>query len=1465
MDINLKSKIIKNKIAQILLFLIGILLVFVSSVSLLFASPYMQTSLARYAAKYFSQALHTEVEIDRVQLFFLDELQLKGVLVKDQLSDTLIYASTIDVEIGEYELSKHTMSFDYLEFGGLTSLVHRSEEGDFNYQFIFDLLSQSDSKNTIPLDLFCKDLVIENAKFRYWDETVDYQTSGIDYYDMKIDSLFLDASDLHYYHDTLFAAIDLFRLTESSGFNLDNLNLALTFSKGHIVGKDVHLEIGNTDINADVELLFNKARDFAYYIDSVRMKVVARPSILNLKDLGYFAPVLFQMDNEIRFTAKAKGTVGNFKASKLNFAIGRRTQFRGKLRMRGLPNVRETFAQLKVKQFYSSMNDLEKFQIPTETGHVVFSDFLRRIGNLNIKGNFTGFYNDFVSFARYTTDVGSFSTDIKVGLDARSKIQYDGFIEGHKVEAGYWINMQDRLKTLDFNLRVKGEGVEFAKMKIEADGMVENIEISGNNIRNIELGGVLKKKEFVGKVVVDDELVGFDFEGLLDFSQEIPKYNFITQIRHLDLKEFKLFPEDSVAILRTRMDINAIGKELDDIQGYISLGNTILEKNGNTYDFGNINLSMTKDSESNHALRLYSPSLDASMDGKVDFTNLLSDVKQMLAYYSPNYLPSYQTEPVLNRQNFVFDFKLKKVKDLFSALLGININSSEIDGKGSFSNNLNYIDFQLGMNRLEYKGKTVIDPSLQIIPKDNSLFAEFRAKSIGISDTLRMDSVRMFSSLYQDSIKYNLAWKSTKKWNQDRADILGVIHLDTAYISNHFLPSSSIVLLGEEWDIHPENLILFRASETKFENITLMNEKEMVAVNGAFANQDTLTLKMRNLNVQNFESFYHSYKLDFDGKITGEVNVLPNDSAFQILANLKVDSICFNKIHLGDASITSVWEDEREALKINGGIIKTGNIGKQKTVSIDGEYLPFAKNDNFNISVLLDNYKLKTIQPFIEVFSSSLDGMASGKLHLGGSPGKPMILGEVNLKRVSLGIDYTNTEYFFADKIVFDTNLIHFENIRLTDVENNFALVEGAFKHNYFDDFEYFIHINTDKILGLNTEMLQNEYFYGKAIVDGDILIQGDFNQVNIAINANSQKDTKITLPIDYSLDLVDNDYIVFVSPQDTLKVEEEVVEEVKKSSSITVNTNFVVNEDAELDLIMPFDMGNISGQGNGDLQINYDENGELSINGEYRIQKGKYQMNLQGVLRKEFSLLPNSTITWSGDPYDADINIRAAYDLRARLGEYARAEDSATVVPVECIITLKNSLMNPSIYFGIEFPDLGEDVKQTIYSRLDTANQALMSRQVISLLVVNSFNYSSGYTSSLQSSGITLVTNQINNWLSSLSDDFDLGINYRSGDNITEDELGLMLSTQLFDDRVSIKGNLGVRNETGEGNKDSFIGEGEIEVKLTRDGKFRLKAFNKSNNDYLFQDYSRYTQGVGLFYRREFNKVVDLWGKGEE
>jgi hypothetical protein len=153
-----------------------------------------------------------------------------------------------------------------------------------------------------------------------------------------------------------------------------------------------------------------------------------------------------------------------------------------------------------------------------------------------------------------------------------------------------------------------------------------------------------------------------------------------------------------------------------------------------------------------------------------------------------------------------------------------------------------------------------------------------------------------------------------------------------------------------------------------------------------------------------------------------------------------------------------------------------------------------------------------------------------------------------------------------------------------------------------------------------------------------------------------------------------------------------------------------------------------------------------------------------------------------------------------------------------------------------------------------------MMSQQVISLMVLNSFSYSSTSSGSVSFNTFSLVTNQINNWLSQISNDFDIGINYRPGDELTANEVELALSTQLFDDRVTIDGNVGVRGSETAQNTNDFVGEVTVEVKITRDGRFRAKAFNLSNNNYLYKDYAPYTQGIGVFYTQEFSRLSDLF-----
>jgi hypothetical protein len=193
------------------------------------------------------------------------------------------------------------------------------------------------------------------------------------------------------------------------------------------------------------------------------------------------------------------------------------------------------------------------------------------------------------------------------------------------------------------------------------------------------------------------------------------------------------------------------------------------------------------------------------------------------------------------------------------------------------------------------------------------------------------------------------------------------------------------------------------------------------------------------------------------------------------------------------------------------------------------------------------------------------------------------------------------------------------------------------------------------------------------------------------------------------------------------------------------------------------------------------------------------------------------------------------------------------------------------------------------VYSVLDTTNEAEMNQQMLSLLVLGSFSYNTTATPSLEASSYKLISNQLSNWLSQISKDFDIGINYIPGNQVSDEELEVALSTQLFNDRVSIDGSFGVTGEktadnasnivgdvnvevklTEDGEKtadnaSNIVGDVNVEVKLTEDGRFRVRAFNRSNVNsaydiYSYDQSSPYTQGVGIFYRKEFNSFAEIF-----
>jgi hypothetical protein len=133
------------------------------------------------------------------------------------------------------------------------------------------------------------------------------------------------------------------------------------------------------------------------------------------------------------------------------------------------------------------------------------------------------------------------------------------------------------------------------------------------------------------------------------------------------------------------------------------------------------------------------------------------------------------------------------------------------------------------------------------------------------------------------------------------------------------------------------------------------------------------------------------------------------------------------------------------------------------------------------------------------------------------------------------------------------------------------------------------------------------------------------------------------------------------------------------------------------------------------------------------------------------------------------------------------------------------------------------------------------------------------GY-SAAGANGLEFLSNQLSRMLSQISKDFDIGVNYRTGDPVTTDQVAIALQTQLLNDKVVVNGNVDVGGKpyNSSNNNNNIVGEGNIEYKVTNNGKLRVKLFNRSNESYIYE-LSPYTQGVGVSYKENFNSFDDL------
>jgi hypothetical protein len=401
----------------------------------------------------------------------------------------------------------------------------------------------------------------------------------------------------------------------------------------------------------------------------------------------------------------------------------------------------------------------------------------------------------------------------------------------------------------------------------------------------------------------------------------------------------------------------------------------------------------------------------------------------------------------------------------------------------------------------------------------------------------------------------------------------------------------------------------------------------------------------------------------------------------------------------------------------------------------------------------------------------------------------------------------------------------------------------------------------------MNNSYKENPYYYGKAFITGYSSITYDsINDLSIKVNAKTEENTSLYLPLYGNEEVVLHDFISF-RIKDSVK-SEELIPVIGNKEKLNIDIELEITDDAEVKLIFEDLVGDVmEAKGEGNIKLNINQNYDISMYGNYTISQGEYVFALKEFINKKFILRKGGEITWLGDPYTAKIDLSAIYPLRTSLFNILpeiERDNWKHKSLVDVYINLENDLMNPDVNFNVKVPKANESVKASLQSIF--SNNEELNKQVFSLLILNQFitpNHlnvgDNGKRYDLSTS--EMLSNQLGNMISSFTDEFDIGFDYSLGDPISNDKLTVAMSTQQFNDRLSIQTNLGMSQSNNlTQNPNTFIGDVNVEYKLNSVGNVSIHAYNESNEyDLSNQNQSNYTQGVGISYKQSFNSLSEL------
>ncbi len=1441
--------------------------------------PMAQSFIGRQVAQAIADKLGTPVSIGRVDVGLFNRLIVDDVSFLDQQGKVFFKATRLSVKLDCIEALYGHISVTSAQIFGMKARLYRAtSQSPLNIQYVVDSLASKDTTTHNPLNLQVNSLIIRHGELCY-DQLDAPHKSTLDLHHLQFSGISAHIILNTLREDSLNLKVKKIALNERSGLQLKSLSFKLAAGPCQAHLEDFELSLPHSRLVTDNIAATYRTEGKYPSPSTLRFRGEINTSYIRPSDLGFVQENLKRCSTPLVFEASFSGTSTSLRVKHLEAIVARDAQAKSL----SAP----TLASLSAKGSLWALDSTPHWSVTVNrltATHPLFAAvpvslpaIVQRLEDVRFNGTAEGQGHNVSASGNLSLNGSQARLAFKL-----KEHHFDGHAETDGIDIGKLLD-DNRLGYLAGRVEAKGN---LDARNYTAHGVLNRFDWNQYAYKNITIDASYGREHSEGKIDILDPNFVANAHGRYEKRKNVPSISLDANVSRLNPTALNLTGRKHAGTVYSGTVSMALeGSNLSNVKGKLVAGDFHAVKSGDEYHLDKLEFEVGDDASGRYMV-FDSDFGHGEAHGHFDLASLRQAVENLIV----SQLPSIRKFTPLRHHAVPYtDFTLETTitrGDWLRHLLDLPLEINEpVSLYANMKSHNPSVDFQLTAPDVVYANRRLRNVSISLTSPENQLRANVCATQVGTKGTdtdLRVTALAQDDELTADIQLDNHAVHH--RFAGHLSSAVSFARNRQGVTEAHFDVRPSEFSVGDTlFTVLPASIV-YSKNHLRVNDLEVSNGHQYVKVSGAASrgSDDSITVELKDVNVEYVLDLVGFHSVDFSGLASGKAFVTHLFDGVGGHGALRVSRFRFEEGNMGTLLANVGWNKEKQQIDIDAQAIDTlgGSwfVDKRLT-SIKGYVSP--KRNYIDLDITANDTRGDFVQSFCSSFMDHCELSINGDLRLWGDLKQINLTGDATVDG-KIGVKPLNTTYELrGDSVHFLVNEIRFANDTLRDRNANVGVVNGSLYHQHLSRLTYDIDLQLHHLLGYDWDGSDGSSFYGTVYASGNARIKGRSGRVDIDIDATPEKGSQVVYNASNPDAIASREFIRW-SSRDTLSTDLAQASSplLPDDNNIDIPTdihiNFLINThpDATLKVIMDNSSGDyIALNGAGVMRASYYNKGGVDVYGNYLIDHGVYKLTIQNIIKRNFEFLQGGSIAFGGDPYNADLSLKAQYQVNSvSLADLQLGRSfSSNNIRVNCLMNISGTPNAPKVDFGLDMPTVGTDAKQMIYSIINSEEE--MNQQVLYLLAVGRFlspssNNSLGSNTGEKQTSLAMqsilsgqISQQINNVLGNVvnNSNWNFGANISTGTEGWNDaEYEGLLSGRMLNNRLLINGQFGYRDNANA--TTSFIGDFDIRYLFSPNGNFSVRVYNQTNDRYFTRN-SLNTQGIGFVIKRDFNGWRDLLG----